>query len=304
MQPVDLAAIVVSAIDVVSPTATAKGITLASDITTDEPWVMGDEDRLQQIVWNLLSNAIKFTESGGRVALTLSRTKEAVTLAVDDTGRGIDPEFLPQMFERFRQADPSSSRRHGGLGLGLSLVRTLTELHGGTVAASSTPNVGSRFVVVLPGLAELVDSRPTLGVEPDLLKRLKGLRVLIVEDDREAREIFVAVLHDYGVEILEAASTGEAIAKIDAAVAADRLPDAIISDIALPGQDGYRLIEILTARPASLGGSIPVIAVTAYGRPEDKRRALAAGFRLHITKPVEPLAVAAAVASVSERVRE
>jgi CheY-like chemotaxis protein len=183
----------------------------------------------------------------------------------------------------------------------LSLVRTLTELHGGTVSASSTPNVGSRFVVALPGLAELIDSRPTLGVEPDLQKRLKGLRVLIVEDDREAREIFVAVLHDYEVEVVEAASAAEALAKIDAAVAAGRLPDAIISDIALPGQDGYRLLEILKARPADLGGSVPVIAVTAYGRPEDKRRALAAGFRLHITKPVEPLAVAAAIASVSGR---
>ncbi len=301
MQPVDLAVIARSAVDVVAPTAAAKGIALLTEITTDEPWLMGDADRLQQVTWNLLSNAIKFTDPGGRVFLSVSRTKEAVTLRVEDSGRGIEPEFLPQIFERFRQADPSSSRRHGGLGLGLSLVRTLTELHGGTITASSAPGAGSTFVVVFPGLAELIDTRSGVVVHSDVVARLKGLRVLIVEDDREAREIFVAVLQDYGVEVVEAASADEAIAAIEAGAAAGALPDTIISDIALPGHDGYRFIEMLTARPPSAGGSIPVIAVTAYGRPEDKRRALAAGFRLHLSKPVDPAAVAAALASINDR---
>jgi CheY-like chemotaxis protein len=180
-------------------------------------------------------------------------------------------------------------------------VRTLTELHGGTITASSAPGAGSTFVVVFPGLAELIDTRPGDRIESDAVARLKGLRVLIVEDDREAREIFVAVLQDYGVEVIEAASADEAIAAIDAGVAASALPDTIISDIALPGHDGYRFIEMLAARPPSMGGTIPVIAVTAYGRPEDKRRALAAGFRLHLSKPVDPAAVAAALASINDR---
>jgi len=301
MQPVDLAVIAVGAIDVVAPTAAAKGIALLTNISTDQPWMMGDADRLQQIIWNLLSNAVKFTESGGTVTLSIARTDQMLTLRVEDTGRGIEPDFLPQMFERFRQADSSASRRHGGLGLGLSLVRTLTELHGGSVSASSVVGAGSVFTVPFPGRTELTEPVPASPTEAEFVRALAGLRVLLVEDQAEAREIMIAGLEQFGVEVTEAASAREAIEAIDAAVAAHRLPNVVVSDIGLPDEDGYRLIEHLSGRPPSLGGAIPVIAVTAYGRPQDKRRALAAGFRLHLTKPIEPTALASALLSVSGR---
>jgi PAS domain S-box-containing protein len=301
MQPVDLAVIALSAIDVVAPTAGAKGITLLTNISTDQPWMMGDADRLQQIIWNLLSNAIKFTEGGGTVTLSISRADTMLTLRVEDTGRGIAPEFLPQMFERFRQADSSASRRHGGLGLGLSLVRTLTELHGGSVTASSVLGQSSVFTVTFPGRTELTE-RPAEGLTDEQYTRaLSGLLVLLVEDQPDAREIMTAGLQQYGIEVRDAGSAREALEVIDACVAAHRLPDVVISDIGLPVEDGYRLIERLSARPPSLGGHIPVIAVTAYGAPRDKRRALAAGFRLHLTKPIEPSALASALLSVTRR---
>ncbi len=298
MQPVDLASIALSAIDVVMPTAAAKGITIVTQITTNQPWLMGDADRLQQIVWNLLSNAIKFTESGGRVTVGIAHTEGGVALKVEDTGRGIAPDFLPQIFERFRQADSSSSRRHGGLGLGLSLVRTLTELHGGTVAVTSTLGAGSAFVVTFPGRTELTDIRAAAAAEAAAARDLKGLRVLVVEDDGDAREILTAMLRSHGIEVSEAASAAEALAVIDADADAGTLPDTIISDVGLPGEDAYSMIETLAARPASRGGEIPLIAVTAYGQPQDKRRALASGFRLHLTKPVEPRTLIAALASI------
>jgi PAS domain S-box-containing protein len=301
MQPVDLAVIALSAIDVVAPTATAKGITLLTNIATDQPWMMGDADRLQQIIWNLLSNAVKFTESGGTVTLGISRIDHVLTLRVEDTGGGIDPAFLPQMFERFRQADASASRRYGGLGLGLSLVRTLTELHGGSVSASSVVGRGSVFTVTFPGRTELTEAEAATPSEDEFVRALSGLRVVLVEDQPDAREIMAATLQQFGIEVTTAGTSREALEAIDAAVASRCLPDVVISDIGLPGEDGYRLIEHLSARPPSLGGAIPVIAVTAYGRPQDKRRALAAGFRLHLTKPIEPMALASALVSVTRR---
>jgi CheY-like chemotaxis protein/nitrogen-specific signal transduction histidine kinase len=299
MQPVDLAAIALSAIDVVAPTAAAKGIALLTNITTEQPWMMGDADRLQQIVWNLLSNAVKFTEGGGTVTLGIARHESVLTLRVEDTGRGIDPAFLPQVFERFRQADSSSSRRHGGLGLGLSLVRTLTELHGGTVHASSTLGVGSVFTVTFPGRTELSEPDSGTRSHAELTGALEGLDILIVEDQADTREIVVTTLAQYGIRVTEAATSRAALEAVDRAVEAGRLYDAIISDIGLPDEDGYRLIEQLRARPPSQGGAIPLIAVTAYGRPQDKRRALAAGFRLHLSKPLEPESLATALLSVT-----
>ena len=301
MQPVDLATIALAAIDVVAPTAAAKNITLLTRIETTEPWMMGDADRLQQVVWNLLTNAVKFTESGGRATLGIARDGDVLALTVEDSGRGISAEFLPQMFERFRQADSSSSRRHGGLGLGLSLVRQLVELHGGEVRATSREGVGSTFTVTFPGRTELTGSGEPRDDPGEAAENLKGLRVVLVEDDAEAREILNASLQYYGVTVLDAASSREALTVIDAAVVAGELPDVIVSDIGLPDEDGYRLMEQLASRPASLGGRVPVIALTAYGRPQDKRRALAAGFRLHLTKPVTPGVLAAAVVSVLPR---
>jgi PAS domain S-box-containing protein len=297
MQPIDLAMIAVAAIDVVTPTAAAKGISIHTEIQTSEPWMMGDADRIQQIVWNLLSNAVKFTESGGQVMLVIRREADVLTLTVEDTGRGIAKDFLPLMFERFRQADSSSSRRHGGLGLGLSLVRQLVELHGGQVSATSTEGVGSTFTVTFPGRTELsVDEESAGALDP--AATLAGRHVLIVEDQPDARDIIDASLQHYGVQVTTAATSSEALARLDEAITQQRLPDAIVSDIGLPGEDGYRLMEQLSSRPKSLGGQIPVIAVTAYGRPQDKRRALAAGFRMHLTKPITPAALAAALASV------
>ena len=297
MQPIDLAMIAVAALDVVTPTASAKGISIHTDIQTSEPWMMGDADRIQQIIWNLLSNAVKFTESGGRVTVVIRRHADVLTLTIEDTGRGISKDFLPLMFERFRQADSSSSRRHGGLGLGLSLVRQLVELHGGQVGATSTEGVGSTFTVTFPGRTELsADDGDAAAIDP--AAALAGRHVLLVEDQPDARDIIDASLQHYGVKVTTAATSGEALARLDEAVHEQRLPDAIVSDIGLPGEDGYRLMEQLSARPKSLGGKIPVIAVTAYGRPQDKRRALAAGFRMHLTKPVTPTALVAALVSV------
>ena len=298
MQPIDLTAIALTAIDVVMPTASAKGVSILTALGSDSPWMMGDADRLQQIVWNLLSNAIKFTESGGRVTVGITRQNAVLTLSVEDTGRGITPEFLPQIFERFRQADSSSSRRHGGLGLGLSLVRQLVELHGGEVSVTSRLNVGSRFVVTFPARTELSMEDEQELHEAGSIESLAGVHVLLVEDQEEAREIVAAALQQHGIKVTDASSSREALAALDAALARGEAPHVIVSDIGLPDEDGYRLMEQLSSRGPSRGGHIPAIAVTAYGRPQDKRRALAAGFRMHITKPIVPETLAAAVAAV------
>ena len=299
MQPVDLATIAISAIDVVSPAATAKGITLLTKIDTGEPWMMGDPDRMQQIVWNLLSNAVKFTESGGRVTLGITRDADVLRLSVQDTGRGIAPEFLPQMFERFRQADSSSSRRHGGLGLGLSLVRQLVELHGGQVSATSEEGVGSTFAVTFPARTELTaDESASADAAPGALA---GRRALLVEGQADARDIISAALQEFGVLVTLATSSREALNALDTAITLRQLPDVIVCDIGLPDEDGYRFMEQLSVRPKSRGGAIPVIALTSHGRPQDKRRALAAGFRMHVTKPVSPGALASAVGNVVGR---
>jgi hypothetical protein len=205
------------------------------------------------------------------------------------------------MFERFRQADSSSSRRHGGLGLGLSLVRQLVELHGGQVSATSIEGKGSTFTVIFPARTELTadEMEETLPVDPSAI--LAGKHVMLVEDQEDARDIINAALQNYNVTVVNATSSRQALETLDAGIVARRLPDVIISDIGLPEEDGYRLMEQIAARPKSLGGGIPVIAVTAYGRPQDKRRALAAGFRLHLTKPVTPAALASALASVLPR---
>jgi PAS domain S-box-containing protein len=300
MHPVDLAALALAAIDVVSPTAAAKRITVLTKIETDQPWMMGDADRIQQVVWNLLSNAIKFTNSGGSVTLGIARQNDMLTLTVEDTGRGISPEFLPQIFERFRQADPSSSRRHGGLGLGLSLVRQLVELHGGQVNVRSVEAEGTVFTVSFPGHTELTPEPVDTAGAPQY-ETLVGLRVLLVEDEPDALDFVLAALQHYGVDVSAVSSSHAALEALDVSIAAGTTPDVIISDIGLPDEDGYRLMEQLGSRGKSLGGRIPVIALTAYGRPQDKRRALAAGFRMHLTKPITPEALASALAVLAPK---
>ena len=296
LQPIDLAAVAMAAIDVVAPVAAARGVEIVRYFETAVPWMMGDPDRVQQIIWNLLSNAVKFTEPGGRVTVGIVRESEVLSVYVEDTGRGIAPDFLPLMFERFRQADSSSSRRQGGLGLGLSLVRQLTELHGGRVSATSELGKGSRFTVTFPSRTAASDGErpaiPTPSIE------LEDIRVLLVEDEADAREILATALRHHGAAVSEADSAAAALEAMDAAIAAGLPPDVIISDIGLPGADGYYVMEQVARRTALHGIEIPVIAVTAYGRPQDKRQAVAAGFRMHLTKPLAPDALAAAVVHV------
>jgi PAS domain S-box-containing protein len=300
LQPVDLTAVAFGAVDVVAPAAAARGVEIVRHLGADAPWMMGDADRLQQIIWNLLSNAVKFTEAGGRVTIGITHEKDQLALYVEDTGRGISPDFLPQMFERFRQADSSSSRRHGGLGLGLSLVRQLVELHGGTVRATSEVGVGSRFTVSFPARPGAIGDDGRI-IDAERVKGLEHVRVMLIEDDPDAREILGTAMRHHGMTVTETTRVDEALAALDSAVVTGTTPHVIVSDIGLPDQDGYQLMAQLASRSAMHGGAIPVIAVTAYGRPEDKRQALEAGFRLHLTKPVSPRALAIAVASVIAR---
>ena len=259
--------------------------------------MLGDADRLQQIVWNLLSNSIKFTEPGGTVTVSLATSRTHAPAEAPRHRPGIPADFLPQMFERFRQHDASANRRHGGLGLGLSLVRQLVELHGGQVAVESTVGVGTLITVSFPSHQPVMLEN---GLEPsvDATASLTGARALLVEDREDALEILAAALQQMGVVVCEARSAREALSVLDAAIADGEPPDVILADIGLPDDDGFRLVQSLAARDPSNGGNIPVIAVTAYGRAEDRARALAAGFRLYLTKPVSPGTLASAILKV------
>jgi CheY-like chemotaxis protein len=257
--------------------------------------ILGDPDRLQQLIWNLLSNAIKFTPKGGRVELRLKHVDAHVELAISDTGQGISPDFLPYVFDRFRQADSSITRVYGGLGLGLAIVRQLVELHGGTVKAES-PGVGqgATFIVQLPLLTDSPsanDLKPKDStVEGELpshcLANLNGLRILVVDDETDARELLTRILEECGAEVVAVASAAEAIRVL---TEFSTLPvDVLVSDIGMPNQDGYALLQRVRALDAQSGRQIPAVALTAYAREEDRQAALLAGFQSHVTKPVEP----------------
>jgi signal transduction histidine kinase/ActR/RegA family two-component response regulator len=291
VRPVDLCAVLRQAIDSLSPAAQAKKIRIGTALPPGAALVTGDPDRLQQIAWNLLSNAVKFTPAGGQVEVRLERRGASVRLEISDTGQGISPEFLPHVFERFRQADGSTTRTHGGLGLGLSIVRHLVELHGGTVQAESVgEGRGSCFTVTLPA-ADTVPAPPQDGVPAPgrAAQPLEGLRLLVVDDDDDTLEAMAVFLRWAGAEVTTAASAGEAFAALAALTAAGRArPDLLIADIGMPGEDGYTLIRRVRALSPAEGGSIPAVALTAYARPEDREKALAAGFQEHVAKPVEP----------------
>ena len=298
VQTVDLEPVALSAVDVIKPAADAKGVRLVTRLTPVPP-VSGDADRLSQVIWNLLSNAVKFTESGGTVTVTLEVQSAQVALMVTDTGQGIEPKFLPHVFERFTQSDSSASRRHGGLGLGLALVRELVELHGGRVrVVSDGVGKGTTFSVLLPARLEGM-VRPV--VSRDAAERpsnLDGIRVLVVEDEHDARDILTRSLQEFGASVSAVSSVEEALALVSGCPTAE-LPHIVVTDIGMPDQDGYTLIERLRGLPADHGGSLPAIAVTAYAGPADRQRALAAGFKMHLEKPVTPLALAAAIARVA-----
>jgi signal transduction histidine kinase len=300
LRPVAVNPVVHAAIDSLRPAADAKGIRLAAAVDADPVMVSGDPERLQQVVWNLLSNAIKFTARGGGIEVRLGQDGEHVRLVVTDDGTGIDPTMLPRLFDRFWQADSSTTRAHGGLGLGLAVVRHLVELHGGTVRAHSEgEGRGATFTVTLPALGV----RTTADDAPDVTDRvasresapqLQDLRVLVVDDDRDTCEILGAVLGAAGAEVRTCLSAGEALAAIDAWV-----PDLIVSDIAMPGDDGYTLIRRIRARKTEQGGRMLAVALTAYDRTEDRVKALSAGFHVHVGKPIEPSKLVTVVANVT-----
>jgi signal transduction histidine kinase/ActR/RegA family two-component response regulator len=300
---VDLQPVIHGALDAVRPAADAKGIRLETTFDGGASIVSGDPARLQQIVWNLLMNAVKFTPKGGRVRLELRRAGAHVQIVITDTGQGVGPELLPHLFERFRQADSSSTRKHGGLGLGLALVKHLTELHGGTVAAASPgENEGATFTVTLPlAPADVPEQRParepsavTGGDGHPGLVRLDGLRVLVVDDDRDSARLAETILTGAGAQVRTCHSAPDALGL----VAAWR-PDVLVSDIEMPGEDGYSLIRKIRELAADAGGTTPAIALTAYGRPQDRVRSLTAGFNMYVAKPVNPSELTGIIAGVS-----
>jgi PAS domain S-box-containing protein len=302
IQQANLPAIVEAALQTLSPAAQAKSIRLTAAFSSVEGSVMGDRNRLQQVFWNLLSNAIKFTPKGGRVHVTIERRHSHVEVAVTDNGNGIKAEFLPHVFERFRQADGTTARRHGGLGLGLSIVKQLIEMHGGEVRAQSAgEGQGSTFTISLPILASRVpdqeaslppfvgDSAKRVETAPPL--PLNGIRVLTVDDEPDSLRIVARILESRGAVVHAVRSASEALAVI----AQDR-PDVLISDIGMPEQDGYELIRSVRAQPHL--HSLPAVALTALARTEDRTRALLAGFQTHVPKPVEANELVAVVASL------
>ena len=290
MAPVDLVAATVAAVDVVSPSALAKNITIRKVLGTRPRLITGDADRMQQIVWNVLSNAVKFTSSGGTITVKIDQADRAIRLIVKDTGKGITAEFLPFVFERFLQGNSSVSRTEGGLGLGLALVRQLVELHGGQIAAASAgPNAGSTFTITLPAIESELDQEPTTqrSIDP---RALHGCRLLVVDADGDWREVLVQMLKKYGAEVGTAGSTAEALELLDSADGAS--PHVIVADIGLPGETGFDLIRRVRKRG---GERIPAVAVTAYASPENSQEAIAAGFDLFCAKPIAPEAVIGAV---------
>jgi CheY-like chemotaxis protein/two-component sensor histidine kinase len=299
---VDIGSVVESAIEAVRPAATAKGVVLSHVVAADAAPIFGDPDRLQQVVWNLLANGVKFTPRGGDVTVKVLRRDGLVDIIVSDTGQGIAPEFLPHVFERFRQADATTTRTYGGLGLGLAIVRSLVELHGGNAKVDSEGRGrGTTFTVSLP-ISPVRSSRferppplrlvPTLELGPH--SELAGTKILVVDDEPDARELLAELLSACRASVLSAGTVAEAMQLLQ-----EKQPDIVVSDIGMPGEDGYDLIRKLRALPANRGGKTPAVALTAYARIEDRTKALIAGYNMHVPKPVEPTELLAVLSSVS-----
>lgn len=318
LRPINLAPVIEAAKDAVLPAAEAKAIQLQIAVDSSACIIKGDPNRLRQVVWNLLLNAIKFTPRGGNVAVDLRCADSSVRLTVSDSGQGIDPEFLPYVFDRFRQAEGSMSRRQGGLGLGLAVVRHLVELHGGNVNASSPGRgLGATFTVELPLAPDLhvagedtPEDQRHYAAEADRIAqadarrrrdnavRLDGLRVLVAEDDEDARSLIKMMLKRSGAEVVPASTAAEALRVVE-----EMKPDVLISDIAMPDEDGYELMRKVRRLPAERGGLTPAIALTGYASNKDRDQALAAGYQAHLAKPIEQSQLVNAIAKlVSEAV--
>jgi PAS domain S-box-containing protein len=302
-EPVNLASTIEATLETARPAAKAKSIQLRTEIDARSREVTGDVTRLQQIIWNLLSNAIKFTPSGGRVEVKLNYTELEAHIIISDTGRGINPQFLPKIFERFQQADSKETRQHGGLGLGLAITRNLVELHGGTISAESPgEGHGTTFMVTLPlkmpqtGINKIKATQAEMIY--DELPSLDGVKVLVVDDEASARDLITAILTQCGASVTAVASATEAIKAIE-----QTRPDVMVSDIGMPGESGYELIEKVRKLKPEQGGKIPAVALTAYAKKEDRMHALMAGFQMHIAKPVEPIELAIVIASLVEENR-
>jgi signal transduction histidine kinase/ActR/RegA family two-component response regulator len=300
VQTVELAPIVEACVDAVRPWAASKGIRL--DVVLDfQAFVSGDSERLQQVVRNLLSNAIKFTPKGGRVQVRLHRTESVAELVVSDTGQGIAPEMLAHVFERLWQADGSTTRRHGGLGLGLAIARHLVELHGGSIRVESAgAGAGATFTIRLP--VALVSVPPELpsgspGRVADA-SRLSGVRILVVDDEPDIRDVLERLLGERGAEVRSAESAAQGLDVLSGWV-----PDVLVSDIGMPGEDGYSFIRRIRALPPERGGRVPAVALTAYVKADDRRRALEAGFQTHVGKPVDPEELALVIAGLTDLTR-
>jgi CheY-like chemotaxis protein len=284
-----------AAVESVRAAAESKGIELVVELGNLGA-CEADAERIQQVAWNLLSNGIKFTQKGGRVTIRASRVRERITVRVTDTGQGIDPAFLPHIFEPFRQGDGSTTRRHGGLGLGLAIVRKLVDAHGGVVYAESDGvGKGSTFTIELPIAVERESRPPPRFDGAGAARRLDGVKVVIVDDEDDARALLCHVLGSRGATVVAASTVDEALARVEA-----QGVDVVVSDIGMPNADGYSLVRRLRLLPPERGGRTPAIALTAYARTEDRDEALAAGFQRHVPKPVDLDALAHAVAELAQ----
>jgi PAS domain S-box-containing protein len=303
--PCEPQAVIEAAVESVRPTAEAKAVRLQLLLEPRVGQIFGDPDRLRQVIWNLLSNAVKFTPRGGSVQVRFQSINSHIEIAVSDSGEGIKQDFLPRVFDRFSQADGSTTRGHGGLGLGLAIVRHLVELHGGSVRAESEgEGKGATFIVRLPLISsrehhvlptEIVHEESIIAkVRPADPPLLEGVRILLVDDEPDARELYATILGRYGGEVKTAASAGEALKYLK-----HSQPDVLVADIGMQGVDGYGLIGMVRALPQEKGGNTPALALTAYARTEDRARALTAGYQAHLAKPVERSELASAVAALA-----
>jgi signal transduction histidine kinase/DNA-binding response OmpR family regulator len=305
VRPVSLIAVIEAALEVVRPAADARAIQIQTSLDSSAAQLSGDPDRLQQVVWNLLVNAVKFSPNGGKVCISLSREESRSRIQVSDSGEGISTDILPHIFDRFRQADSSTRRAHGGLGLGLAIVRHVVELHGGAVRADSAgPGCGATFVVELPVAAPAPEGREPLPPAPALQRSallsrdfcLSGVRVLVVDDEPDGRDTIAMLLSTHAAQVTTASSAREALVRL-----IESPPDVLVSDIGMPEEDGYDLIRQVRRLSHVEAARVPAMALTAFAREEDRLQALSAGFQMHVTKPIEPAELVRSIARLAGR---